>query len=180
MGDFWRCGRAVLSMDRLPAFDTLRSDDDVAFAESTARHDPTEFDYWRRVDGAAVLGVPSADGGVLLMDGAHGWRLPFVAVDGDDWVAIARASVEALTDVHVDIERAERVERVEHLSADGDERTVTHDVVVRTTPVDEGSLAADPRLPDWGRLTVDWFDAVPEDAYRDHPETVADIERILD
>lgn len=166
-------------MDRLPEFPALRRDDDVAFGESTVHHRADEFGYWRRHEGTVVLGVPDADGGVLLMDGTHGWRLPYVAVEGDDRVPVARAGVEALTGAAVAVERVERVERVEHLTEDGDERTVTYDVVVRTTPVADEPLSDDPRLPDWGRLTVDWFDAVPDDAYRDHPDTVADIERIL-
>ncbi|MFC5972543.1 hypothetical protein ACFPYI_14480 [Halomarina salina] len=173
-------------MDRLPPFDALRADDAVTVAESTATHASDEFDYWTRLDGILVLGVLDTDGNVLLMDSSHGWRLPFVAVEGSDWASVARTSAEALTGVEVTVESVERVECVEHRPDDSADRvdsvtrTVTHDVVVRTTPVAEGSLAATPRLPDWGELTVDWFGAVPDDAYRDHDETVADIERMLD
>ena len=166
-------------MDRLPPVDALRSDDDVAFAESTATHAPDEFDYWERLDGIVVIGVPDTDGRALLMDSTHGWRLPFVAVENDDWATVAGTSAEALTGVEATVDDIERVERVERRREDGEGRTVTHDVVVRTTPVAAGSLATTPRLPDWGELTVDWFDEVPEEAYREHDETVADISRIL-
>jgi len=79
----------------------------------------------------------------------------------------------------VDVVGVDRVERVDHRGPAGD-RTVTHDVVVRSARLPGTPVADDPRLPAWGDRTVRWVRTVPSDAYRDHPETVTDIERLLE
>lgn len=158
----------------------LRDDETVAFSEETSTHDRETFDYFASIAGMVAVGVGS-DSGVLLMEGPHGWRLPYGPVAPDeDWLAVARAMATAMTGEPVQLAGVERVARIEHRLDGGDETTVTHDVILGTEPVDGQPVADDPTFEPWEDLTVGWFDEVPEDAYWEHDDAVDDVRLFLE
>jgi hypothetical protein len=169
-------------MESLSDPERLRDHDDVSFSDETSVHDRETFDYFASVAGMVAVGVTDGDGHVLLMESAHGWRLPYGPVaPGEDWLAVAREIATALTGVPTDVDGVERVVRIDH-RLDGDEPAdaVTHDLVVGTVPVADEPVADDPTFDPWDDLTVEWFDAVPEDAYWEHDDAVDDVRLFLE
>lgn len=150
----------------------------------TERHvdDPETFDYFADIAGLAAVGIRNAAGEVLLFDSAHGWRLPYGAVDpGADWVTAAGQFAAALTGREVDVTGVERVTQLAHRHEnDTDRTTTTYDVVLRAGPVAGQPVVDDPSFGAWTDPTVHWFESVPEDAYHDHADAVPDIRRVLD
>lgn len=166
-------------MDALSDPERRRTDADVASSDETAVDDADAFDYFDSIAGMVAVGVTD-DGAVLLMESPHGWRLPYTTVaPGEDWVAVAEEFAAALTGDAPAVDAVERVARITHRVEGGDRETTTHDVVVGTDPVDGRPVADDPAFGPWDELTVAWFESVPDDAYWDHEDAVADIERFL-
>ncbi|WP_276257824.1 NUDIX domain-containing protein [Haloglomus litoreum] len=169
-------------MESLHDPQTLLDTPGVAFDEERTVDDPDDFAYYESLAGMLAVGVTSHDGAVLLMESPHGWRLPYGPVEaGADWLAATRRIARQLTGESVDAGGVERVTRHvrEHADDEGRE-TVTLDVVVGAGPVPGRPVAEDPTFDPWENLTVAWFDTVPEDAYHDHGDAVADIRRFLD
>jgi hypothetical protein len=158
----------------------LRERASIAFREETFTVDAEELATWEPLAGVGVLGVTRRNT-VLLMDGPHGWRLPYYAVESDeDWLAVGRAVGAALTGSPVEIAGVERVTRVERQLEDGGDSHVTHDVLLRAMPAaGDGSVGNHYADRVEHVEATDWFDAVPAAAYREHEDTVPDICRFL-
>ena len=169
-------------MDSLLNPTSLRSQADVDFREEQSVDEQDEFDYFESIDGLVAVGVTNATGAVLLMNSPHGWRLPYGPVDTDeDWVLAGQNVSEELTGVSARVTRAERVAQITRcLERDEERKTTSYDVVLRTAPVTGEPVSSDPGFGPWGELEVDWFDAVPEDAYWGHGDAVDDIRLFLE
>ncbi|WP_247005020.1 hypothetical protein [Halosolutus gelatinilyticus] len=161
---------------------SLRDRTDVEFGEEQCTDEQDEFDYFESIDGLVAVGVTNAAGAALLMNSPHGWRLPYGPVGADeDWVLAGQNVGEELTDVSVTIARAERVAQLTRCLANDEEReTTSYDVVLRTAPVAGEPVGDDPSFGPWDEVEVDWFDAVPEDAYWSHGSAVDDIRSFLE
>ena len=164
-------------MDPLLDPNSLRGRADIDFREGRSVDDRETFDYFASIEGLAAVGLTNEAGAVLLMNGPHGWRLPYGPVETDeDWAVVGGRIGEALLGVDVDVSRAERVERTIHCVEDDEERTTTsYDVVLRAVPVTGEPIADDPDFGPWDELEPDWFETVPGDAYWDHGTAVDDI-----
>ena len=163
-------------MDSLSDPNSLRTRSDVAFSEERTVDDQEGFDYFDAIGGLVAVGVTNHVGAVLLMNSPHGWRLPYGPVaDDEDWLAAGRRLGETLTDVEVNVDRVERVTQVTHSTRSDDREATSYDVVLRMEPVEGEPLGADPTFGPWEEVEVAWFDAVPDDAYREHGDAVDDI-----
>ncbi|KZN23726.1 hypothetical protein A4G99_12735 [Haladaptatus sp. R4] len=164
-------------MDSLSDPSSLRGRTAIEFREEQSVDEQGEFEYFASVDGMVAVGITNGAGAVLLMNGPHGWRLPYGPVDTDeDWTAAGRSVGEELAGVSLTITCAERVARITHREAGNEERkTTSYDVVLRTIPVTGEPIDDDPRFGPWDELEVRWFDSVPEDAYWNHGDAVDDI-----
>lgn len=183
-------------MESLLDPDSLRNRGAVEFREERTTVERAGFDYFASVDGLVAVGVTNEAGGVLLMNSPHGWRLPYGPVgenenesENEDWVAVGRRIGAELTGVDVSISRAERAARITHRLEGGCEdggrggtarETTSYDVVLRSTPVTGEPIDDDPRFGPWDELELDWFDAVPDDAYWNHGDAVDDIRLVLE
>ncbi|WP_255151477.1 hypothetical protein [Halorarius halobius] len=166
-------------MDVLSDPETLRGAAGVASSEETVVDDADALDYFDSIAGMVAIGARSDDA-VLLMESPHGWRLPYTTVaPDDDWVVTAERFAAALTGDAPAVAGIERVARITHHDEDGDRVTTTHDVVVGTDPVDGRPVAEAPAFGPWDEMTVAWFESVPDDAYWDHEDAVADVRRFL-
>ena len=143
----------------------LRDSEDVTFHEETHVVDREEFEAtYEDLESHVAVGVTNDEGEVLLMnDGSHGWTLTAVAVEpGEDWTAAGRRGVEQLTGVAVELDRPERVRRIDFRPEGDDERrTSMYNVVFRASPVEGRPVADDPDLADESVEDVGWFDEVP-------------------
>lgn len=117
-----------------------------------------------------------------MMNSPHGWRLPYGPVDADDdWIAAGRRVGAKLTGDSVTISGVERAAQItRHLAGDETRQTTSYDVVLRTNPVTGKPVADDPHFGPWDELELEWFDAVPEDAYWEHGDAVDDIRPFLE
>ncbi|MFC7226970.1 NUDIX domain-containing protein [Salinirubellus salinus] len=141
-----------------PSFDVerLRANPSVLTRAEESVEDPEAFSYWDSLAGMVAVGVTNRDGAVLLMDGPHGWRLPYGPVEPtEEWPAVARRIARAVTGVGPEPSAVDRVSRHTHRHADTGRETVTHDVVVRAGPVEGTPIAATPTFGPWDDLTVD-------------------------
>ncbi|MFC4543619.1 NUDIX hydrolase [Halosolutus amylolyticus] len=140
----------------------LRTRSDVDVHEETRTVPQAEFEAMRgTVDSHVAVGLPNDDGAVLLQDdGSHGWSLPaFTVESGEEWTAIGRQGVTRLAGVPVELDRPERLRRIDIQpdgTADGGIRM--YNVVYRAVPV-EGRPVTDDVPADV--RDVDWFDRVP-------------------
>lgn len=163
----------------------LRERDGFSVREETRTLDSALFDHWTEKAGVVGVGVPTDDGEVLLMNGPHGWTLPYAeTLPDDDWASVARRGVENLTGVGVEIDSVARASRVENRLVGSDETRRTYEVVFRAQPVADDALAdemaagvSDESIPEVG-----WFDDVPDGAGRheDAEDEVADVRLFVD
>lgn len=168
-------------MDSLRDPAALHSRANVAYREEDTENEPDAFEYFEGIDGLAVVGVTNDDGAVLLMDSPHGWRLPYGPVGAEaDWVAASERIGEELTGAATTITGVERVNHVARTHAEDGRTTTSFDVVLRAAPVAGTPVSADPGFGPWEDLNVQWFDDVPEDAYREHGDVVDDIRLFLE
>lgn len=164
---------------------TLRDRDDVEYVEETRTVGEEKFEGLRkryeRIDGVVMVGL--VDDGRVLLEGQDEWYPPGGSVQaGDDWVATARRSIEALTGIDVAIESAASIERTYFcLEGDEDERFPTLSVNFRARPVDAPeSFLSDPTLAedfehpfaDEDEVRLGWFASVPEDANPNHVDHI--------
>lgn len=158
----------------------LRERDDVDYlAESTTDEGGT-FEYFSEIEGLVAVGIVNDAGAVLLMESAHGWRLPYGPVEnGEDALAVAGRIAASLTGRESRGESIERVTEFSREHATTGETTTSYDVVIRVTPVSGEPVAANPDFGPWEDLVVEWFEEVPEDAYHEHGSAVSDIERFV-
>ncbi|MCU4743185.1 hypothetical protein [Natronoglomus mannanivorans] len=171
---------------------SLRGQEGVEFRDERCVDDREGFDDFASIDGLVAVGITNRAGAILLMNSPHGWRVPYGPVDpaeNEDWVAVGRRIGAELTGVDVSISRAERVGKITHRLEDGFEdggregtarETTSYDVVLRSTPVTGEPVADDPSFDPWDDLELEWFDAVPNDAYWDHGDAVDDIRTFLE
>ncbi|MFB6139599.1 MAG: NUDIX domain-containing protein [Halosimplex sp.] len=169
-------------MDGLRDPSTLRDDPGVEYVETRTTDGADAFEYFDEVAGLVAVGVTNESKAVLLMDGPHGWRLPYGHVDaGADWAARAAAIAETLTGVETDAAEVLRVTEVTHeLRSDADRTATSHDAVLGVEPVSGEPVAEDPTFGEWTDLELAWFDEVPDDAYHAHGDAVDDIEYFLE
>ncbi|WP_247003623.1 hypothetical protein [Halosolutus gelatinilyticus] len=179
---------AETSTDSRAEFDSLadpehlRGCDGVRYQETTRVHGDEDYCMADK-DGAAAVGVMTADGRVLLA--THREEsvalLPNAHVEsGGDWVAAGYRAVERIVDVPIAIERPVLVRSIEHAVQGRDElHTTSHTVVFEASPR-SAARAAD--LPSGGTCTWDggWFESFPESG-RDTPTApAADVRLFLD
>jgi hypothetical protein len=168
-------------MDSLTDPDSLRTRSDVEFREEQTVDDQDGFDYFAAIGGLVAVGVTNHAGAVLLMNSPHGWRLPYGPVaDDEDWLAAGRRLGETLTDAETAVDRVERVAQVTHSTTGDDREATSYDVVLRMEPVEGEPLGTDPSFGPWKEVELEWFDAVPDDAYRDHGDAVEDIQLFVE
>jgi hypothetical protein len=161
--------------------ETFRDDDAVDFRSEQSRCDIEDFAYFASIAGMVAVGVVNDAGRVLLMDGPHGWRLPYTPVDPEaDWVETAEAFAGELTGRPVEMDDVERVAAVTNSLTMGPEKTDTFEVVLRSVPIDGDPVVEACCAGPWEDLDLGWFDVVPDDAYWDHDAAVDDILRVLD
>lgn len=143
--------------------ESLFDRDDVDVRETVHTVDRETFETARdELDSHAVVGLADEAGSVLLMnDGSHGWTLVAVPVEaGEDWAAVARRGMAELTGIDVDVQRPERVRRIEYrLEGDEARTTALYNAVWRAAPVTEGTDSLDP-----GETNTEfgWFEQVPD------------------
>lgn len=169
-------------MDSLFDPSSLRGQTAVEFREEQSVDEQEEFDYFESIDGLVAVGVTNAAGAVLLMNSSHGWRLPYGPVDVDeDWVLAGQNVSEELAGVSVSVIGVERVAQItRYLECDGEHKTTSYDIVLRTDSVTGEPVSDNPGFGPWDELEVDWFDTVPEDAYWGHGDAVDDIRLFLE
>lgn len=169
-------------MDALHDPSRLREESSVDFRSVRTTDGTDAFEYYSDTAGLVALGITNDDGAVLLMDSAHGWRLPYGGVDSTvDWLDRVAEIGRTLTGVDVTAGAVLRVTEITHeLATDQDQTTTSFDAVVGTEPVDGEPIADDPTFDEWEDLELGWFDEVPDDAYHDHGDAVDDIELFLE
>ncbi|WP_247001251.1 NUDIX hydrolase [Halosolutus gelatinilyticus] len=152
-------------MDSLFDPERLLDRENVDVREETRNVTRSEFETVREtVDSHVAVGVTNDEGEVLLVDdGSHGWTLVAAPVEsGDDWVATGRRAVETLIGIDVELDRPERLRRVDfHPADDPDRRTTMYNVVFRATSVARRPVPDDG--PGADRPEIGWFDRVPAD-----------------
>ncbi|MFT4885216.1 MAG: hypothetical protein ACI8U4_002738 [Natronomonas sp.] len=169
-------------MDALFDPDSLRHQAGVDFHEEQTTDDPDTFDYFAAIGGLAAVGVTNDAGAVLLMNSPHGWRLPYGPVEADeDWIRVGRHVGTELTGADIEIAGVERVTRLNRREPDEEGReTTSYDIVLGTAPVSGEPVDDAPEFGPWDELEVDWFGAVPDDAYWDHGDAVDDIRSFIE
>ena len=154
-------------MEGLADLDRFRDREDVEYTEESAVIDENEFETVREeYDSHVVVGVTNDDGAVLLTnDGTHGWTLPaFVVEPEEDAAETGRRGIEEVIGVGVEIDRPERVRRIEYqVAGDEDRRTTLYNVIYRAVQVEGSPVADEPQLANGVVEAVDWFDTVPEE-----------------
>jgi hypothetical protein len=168
-------------MDSLPDPGSLRGRSDTPFREEQSVAERNDFEYFDSIGGMVAVGVLGEGDEVLLMNGPHGWRLPYGTVEaGADWVTVGERYATAMTGVDIEVRSVERVTEVTRRLEGGRDETTNHDVVLRTAPVRGHPIAATPAFGPWDDVEVEWFSGVPGDAYWDHGDAVDDIRRCLE
>ncbi|MFC7234437.1 NUDIX domain-containing protein [Halosegnis marinus] len=161
-------------------FERVRDRDDVEYLAETTTDEDGTWAYFAGIDGLVAVGVTNDDGAVLLMESAHGWRLPYGPVEeGEDPLAVARRIAGTLTGVEVEDADFERVTEFTREHATTGETTTSFDAVVRVAPVAGEPTAGNPDFEPWEDLVVGWFAEVPDEAYHEHGSAVSDVERFL-
>lgn len=158
---------------------------DVELREETNVHDDEDH-CETDVEGRTVVGVTDEDGALLLHvnRGRSAAKLPNGKVQADeDWAAVGRRAVEALTGVSVQMEAPRRVRRVEHVvdGADEPHATVYH-VVFEASPETARPDGPEPQVPDEqaDEWEAEWFDAFPTELTDSYGPAEDDIRLFVD
>jgi hypothetical protein len=157
----------------------------VEHREETNVHDD-ENHCEADVEGRTVVGVTDEDGALLLRinRGRSAALLPNEKVRADeDWAAVGRRAVEALTGLSVRIDAPVRVRRVKHVVEGEDEPHATaHHVVFEASPETARPDGPEPQVPDEqaDEWEAEWFDAFPTELTDSYGPAEDDIRLFLD
>ena len=174
-------GTQVTCMDALFDPESLRRQSGTTFRDEQSVDSTDDFEYFRSIAGLVAIGIPTEGGQILLMDSPHGWRLPYGPVEpGADWAAVARQFGTEMTGKDIAIDTAERIARIERRLENGNEETTSYEAVLRAAPVEGQPVNPTSAFGPWNDVEIAWFSSVPDDAYWDHGDAIADVRRCLE